>query len=165
MVLDLKRLFVNDDTSLPIEYQLDMSSVDFAGRFPLKKPVKIVGSVFSKASVVGIKADICFVYDAPCDRCGKDTAVSHTVVIDKVLAPSIEGEDSDSIILVPDMKLDVDGLIYSEVVVNLPMKHLCKDDCEGICPKCGKDLNEGDCGCPAKEIDPRLQALADLLKD
>ena len=63
------------------------------------------------------------------------------------------------------MKLDVDGLIYSEVVVNLPMKHLCKDDCEGICPKCGKDLNEGDCGCPAKEIDPRLQALADLLKD
>ena len=63
------------------------------------------------------------------------------------------------------MKLDLDELVYSEVVVSVPMKHLCKEDCKGICEKCGKNLNEGECGGPKREIDPRLSALADLLKD
>ena len=77
----------------------------------------------------------------------------------------IEGEDSDTILLVPGMKLDLDELVYSEVMMSLPMKHLCNAECKGICFKCGKNLNEGKCDCPEKEIDPRLQALADLLKD
>ena len=85
--------------------------------------------------------------------------------MNKSLAPSIEGEESDSILPVPDMKLDLDELVYSEVVVSVPMKHLCKEDCKGICEKCGKNLNEGECGCPKREIDPRLSVLADLLKD
>ena len=63
------------------------------------------------------------------------------------------------------MKLDLDELVYSEVIVSLPMKHLCSEECRGICFKCGKNLNDGDCDCPKKEIDPRLAALADLLKE
>ena len=63
------------------------------------------------------------------------------------------------------MKLDLNELVYSEVIVSLPMKHLCKDDCKGICVKCGKNLNEGRCDCPEKEIDPRLSALAELLNN
>ena len=54
---------------------------------------------------------------------------------------------------------------YPDIVMGLPTKVLCKDDCRGLCPDCGKDLNLGDCGCQKKEVDPRLAALADLLKD
>lgn len=165
MVLDLKRIFVNENSSLPIEYALDMSNVEFSGVYPLKKPVKISGTVTNKASLTVLSAVITFEYSAPCDRCGTETAREYTVKIDKSLAPSIEGEESDSILPVPDMKLDLDELVYSEVVVSVPMKHLCKEDCKGICEKCGKNLNEGECGCPKREIDPRLSALADLLKD
>ena len=86
------------------------------------------------------------------------------MALDKALASSIEGEDSDTILLVPDMKLDLDDFLYTEVIVNLPLKHLCSEDCKGLCAKCGKDLNEGDCGCPKKEIDPRLAILQKLLE-
>ncbi|MBR2488852.1 MAG: DUF177 domain-containing protein, partial [Clostridia bacterium] len=48
---------------------------------------------------------------------------------------------------------------------DLPMKHLCSEKCKGICSKCGKNLNDGKCECPEKEIDPRLQILADLLNN
>ena len=165
MIIDLKKIFVNENSSLPIEYSLDMSNVDFSGCYPLKKPVEIKGSVTNKASLVELDAAVTYIYEADCDRCGVYTAKKHTLHIHKSLAPSIEGEESDSILLTPDMKLDLDELVYSEVIVSLPMKHLCNEGCKGICPKCGKNLNEGKCGCPEKEIDPRLSALADLLNN
>lgn len=165
MIIDLKRIFVNENSSLDIEYSLDLSSVEFAGVYPLKKPVNINGTVSNKASLVRLEAVITYEYDAPCDRCGIDTQRKQTVKVDKSLAAAIEGEDSDTILLVPDMKLDINEFIYSEVIVSLPMKHLCKDDCKGICPKCGKNLNDGKCDCPEKEIDPRFSALAELLNN
>ena len=123
MIVDLKRIFVNENSSLPIEYSLDMSKVDFSGIYPLKKLVEIKGSVTNKASLVELDATVTYLYEADCDRCGVYTAKKHTLKIRKSLAPSIEGEESDSILLVPDMKLDLDELVYPEVVVSLPMKH------------------------------------------
>lgn len=164
MVVDLKHIFVKDNSSLPLKYALDLSHIDYMGEYPLKKPVEIAGEITNKASLVRLEAEITFEFDASCDRCGTRTAKRHTLKLSKSLATSIEGEESDTIITVPDMKLDLDELIYTETVTNLPMKHLCDENCKGMCPKCGKNLNEGECGCPKKEIDPRLKALADLLK-
>lgn len=165
MIIDLKHIFVNDNSSLPIEYKLDMSDVEYMGDYPLKTPVSIRGVISNKASIVRLEASVVFEYEAGCDRCGTNTAREHTLTLDKSLACSIEGEESDTILITPDMKLDLDELVYSEVIVNLPMKHLCNEECKGICFKCGKNLNEGKCGCNTKEIDPRLAALAELLNN
>ena len=165
MILDLKRIFATENSVLPIEHSLDMSDVDFMGNFPLKNPVKINGSVSNKASVVSLNLTIEYQFSAPCDRCGVDTVHNHTVIVDKLLATAIERQESDTIITVPDMKLDVDEFVYSEVILDLPSKHLCNPDCKGICFKCGKNLNEGECGCSHKEVDPRLAKLMELLND
>lgn len=165
MIIDLKHIFVNENSSLPIDYALDLSDVEYSGAFPLKKPVTIQGSVTNKASLVRLKASIDYEFETGCDRCGVPTSRKHTITVSKSLAPSIEGEESETILLVPDMKFDLDEFLYSEVIVNLPMKHLCKEDCKGICFRCGKNLNEGKCDCPEKEIDPRLAVLAELLKN
>ncbi len=164
MIIDLKSIFVNDGASVPVDYLLDLSYFEYAGHFPLKNPVSFKGTISNKASLVRLLAQIVFEFSAPCDRCGKPTASAVTIEVDKILATSIEGEDSDTILLVPDMKIDLDDFIYTETVVNLPMKHLCKEDCKGVCSKCGKDLNTGKCDCPEKEIDPRLSVLAQLLE-
>ncbi len=165
MIIDLKHIFVNDNSSQPLEYSLDMSDLEYMGEYPLKKPVKLKGKIFNKASLVRLEASVVFEYEAPCDRCGTNTRREHTVTLDKSLAVSIEAEESDTILITPDMKLNLDELVYSEVVVSLPMKHLCDEECKGICFKCGKNLNEGECNCVKKEIDPRLAVLAELLKD
>ena len=163
MILDLKRIFATDGSVLNVEHSLDMSDVDFMGNYPLKNPIKVTGSVFNKASVVSLNLIIEYIFAAPCDRCGVDAAHNHIVNIDKLLATAIERQESDTIITVPDMKLDVDEFVYSEVILDLPSKHLCKEDCRGICFKCGKNLNEGECGCSTKEVDPRLAKLMELL--
>lgn len=165
MIIDLKHIFVKDNSSTPIVYALDLSDVEYMGSYPLKEPVSINGTVSNSASLVRLEAEISYEFKAPCDRCGHETAKKHTVAVSKSLASSIEGEESDTILIVPDMQLNLDELIYTEVITSLPMKHLCKENCKGICSKCGKNLNDGECDCNTKEIDPRLAALAELLKE
>lgn len=165
MTLDLRRIFATDNSKLSIEGSLDMSDVDIYAGFPLKKPVRYYGAVMNESSVVTLNLKIDFEFTAPCDRCGVLTSECHSVTIDKSLATSLERQESDTIIVVPDMQLEVDELVYSEVILNLPSKHLCREDCKGLCIKCGKNLNEGECGCDLYEPDPRLEKLRDLLKD
>ena len=76
---------------------------------------------------------------------------------------SLNHEDEDRFILVEQGQLDVDELVVSDILLSLPMKHLCLPDCKGLCPTCGRNLNEGPCGCK-KPIDPRLEALGKLLE-
>ncbi len=165
MILDLKGLFSGNVKSQDINMELDMSDTEYYGSFPIEKPVKVSGKVFSKADVVNLKLDIAYEFSAPCDRCGVESVSKCGFELERQLATSIEGEQSDTIITVPDMKLDVDELIFSEVFLSLPTKHLCKETCKGICLKCGKNLNEGDCSCEHREIDPRLAKLKELLED
>ena len=165
MILDLRRVFAVDNLTQDICGDLDMSGVDFSDGFPLKKPVVYHGSVSNNSSVVTLNLYIEFEFSAPCDRCGTYTSESHSVTIEKSLATSLERQESDTIIVVPDMRLDVDELVYSEVILNLPSKHLCKSDCRGLCQKCGKNLNEGDCDCEKSEPDPRFDKLRELLNN
>lgn len=165
MTLDLRRIFANDNSSIDINGSLDMSDVDIAAGFPLKKPVSYCGCVTNNASVVTLNLTIDFEYSAPCDRCGNLTSKRHSVTIKKSLATSLERQESDTIIVVSDMRLEVDELVYSEVILNLPSKHLCCEDCKGLCQKCGKNLNEGDCDCGTFELDPRFEKLRELLNN
>ena len=165
MILDLKGLFSGRVKSQDINIELDMSDTEYYGNFPVKEPVKVIGSVFNKADVVNLKLNVAYDYSAPCDRCSVETVSRCVFELERQLATSIEGEQSDTIITVPDMKLDVDELIFSEVFLSFPTKHLCKETCKGICLKCGKNLNEGDCSCDHREVDPRLAKLLELLED
>lgn len=164
MVLDLRRIFATDNSVLEVDGCLDMSAVDVSAGYPLKKPVVYHVLINNCASVVSLNLSIEFEYVAPCDRCGILTSGRHTVTIERSLATSLERQESDTIVVVPDMQLEVDELVYTEVILNLPSKHLCKDDCKGLCAKCGKNLNEGSCRCDAGEPDPRFDKLRELLK-
>lgn len=73
-------------------------------------------------------------------------------------------EDEENTFL-EEHELDVDRLIYDEILVNWPTKVLCKDDCKGICPVCGQNLNQQDCGCDRQVIDPRMAKFQDIFNE
>lgn len=116
----------------------------------------------------------------PCARCLADVRTPVHFDIKKQLrvadgsAPKGENaaKASDSCMLLDDemeetdymtgFELDADRLIYDEILVNWPMKVLCKDDCKGICRVCGMNLNKGACSCQRTEPDPRMAAIQDI---
>ena len=101
----------------------------------------------------------------PCARCLEDVRTPIHFEIDKKLRIEEEGlvdeemEEPDYLI---GFELDVDKLVYAEILVNWPMRVLCKDDCKGICKVCGMNLNKGDCSCQRTELDPRMAAIQDI---
>jgi uncharacterized protein len=61
-----------------------------------------------------------------------------------------------------DETIDVGTVIREDIVLNRPMQVLCEPNCEGLCPECGQNLNEGDCGHDQESVDPRLSKLQDM---
>ena len=57
----------------------------------------------------------------------------------------------------------LDELVEADLILSLPFKNLCREDCRGLCPICGKNLNEGLCGCRPQTADPRLEILRQLI--
>lgn len=166
MVLDLKQLFGTSNGAKTLDAEFDLSDVEFSGVFPIKTPVRITGEILSKTGIVFLRALIEADYSADCDRCGTPSTKHYSIPVNRVLVTELANEEeNDEMLVLPEMKLDLYELVLTEVVLNVPSKHLCKEDCKGICQKCGKNLNEGPCECNHKEVDPRLAVLLDLLKD
>ena len=163
MILNLKSVFLEENSKKDFECSLSMSDIDIGGVFPFVSPVMVKGEAVNKAGLVDIYFDVTFTYCGPCDRCYKEVSRVLNYQFSHRLVVSLEGDDNDDYIETPDFTLDVDELIRSDIILNLPVKYLCNEDCRGICPKCGKDLNEGPCDCQP-EADPRLAVLKQLLK-
>ena len=82
--------------------------------------------------------------------------------LDMKLSDEERVNDLDESSYLTGMNLDVDRLVYLEVLICWPLKVLCKEDCKGICSRCGKNLNEGPCGCKEEPKDPRMAAISDI---
>ncbi|RPJ53332.1 MAG: DUF177 domain-containing protein [Acidobacteria bacterium] len=82
-------------------------------------------------------------------------------------APAAEehelAEDDLDVTYVEEGKLNTDQLLRESLLLSLPVQPLCRDDCRGLCPRCGADQNQGPCDCAPVGTDPRLQVLKKLL--
>ena len=74
-----------------------------------------------------------------------------------------EGLDETNYII--GYNLDVDALIYDEILMDFPMKPLCSEDCKGLCKVCGTNLNENTCDCDTTVLDPRMSVIRDIFKN
>ena len=100
-----------------------------------------------------------------CDRCLGRVDVPIEVSFDEEISEETIlhlASETDEYPYLSGYELDTDVLIGNEILINWPVKILCKEDCKGICPKCGRDLNQGDCGCDTFEPDPRMAVLKDI---
>ncbi len=101
-----------------------------------------------------------------CDRCLKEVGEVIPLNFSRtVLAPDeiTEGTDEEGDQTFMDgYQLNVEDLINDEILLGLPTKVLCKEDCKGICKQCGKNLNEGECGCDTFVPDPRMAVIKDI---
>ena len=96
----------------------------------------------------------------------KDVPTEFEIDLEEEIDMKASGEDRikdlDEINYVTGCSLDVEQLVHNEILIHWPLRVLCKEDCRGICPKCGKDLNEGSCECDQTSPDPRMAVISDI---
>ena len=161
MLLDVKPILRDPSTRLPFRFSMDLSDLEFSGRYPVSREVTVEGEAYSSADVLHLDLTA---LDAVCDRCGKAFSQDKEVPYSCMLAQELQDEDNDEIVLLEQDKVDVGELARTAFILGMDTKTLCSEDCKGLCPRCGADLNLGPCSC-GKETDPRLAVLAKLLEN
>lgn len=164
MLLDVRPILHEPGKHLDFRFQLDLSDVELAGRYPISRPVAVEGTVRNTAGVLELELAGRSMLDAVCDRCGKSFDQEKEVPFRCLLAEELQNEDNDEIVLLENGQVDVGDLARTAFLLGMDTKTLCSEDCKGLCPRCGADLNLGPCSCK-KETDPRLAVLAKLLEN
>lgn len=163
MILDLKSIFLNDGSVLNKKHSFDMSDIEVNGEKPFVSPVDVEITAENRVGLVKLSLATSFNYERPCDRCGTVVTKTMHYNFEHNLVTSLSGDQNDDYIETPDYTVDVEELVVSDILLELPLKYLCSDNCKGLCPVCGTNLNNGKCDCTVKNIDPRLEALRQLI--
>ena len=164
MVIDVRPILHTPGKRLDFRFELDLSGLEFDGRKPIVHPVTVEGGVRNTADLLELDLTAEAALAAVCDRCGKEFPLDKEVTYRCMLAEELQNGESDEIVLLEDGKVDAGELARTAFILEMDSKTLCSEDCKGLCPRCGADLNLGPCSCK-KEPDPRLAALASLLEN
>jgi uncharacterized protein len=143
--------------------------------YRLLAPVRLNGTVSRSRAAVGIAGEASTKLELACSRCLERYPLDVTAHFDLTYRPSGERPDGGDEVEVADEdidtayydegRIDLAELVHEQLYLALPMKPLCKDDCQGLCPVCGVNRNTAPCSCETRWIDPRLAGLKALLNE
>ncbi|MBQ0125360.1 MAG: DUF177 domain-containing protein [Clostridiales bacterium] len=128
------------------------------------KPIRVSGYVKSMADYMFLHEDVSLEYKTNCARCAEPVESGIAFSFEKDIATNDVSRDNDDYIFIEDKMLDLNAPLEDELLLELPIKTLCREDCKGLCAKCGKNLNFGECSCVTEKGDPRLAILKTLIK-
>lgn len=144
---------------------LDLSWIKRHGETLFPDALAVEGSVVNRAGVVTLRYQISGRLPFRCDRCLMQSEKLVQNEFSHPVAASLENEDfDDAYLTAPDGVLLLDEIAGADLQLLLPQVLLCKEDCKGLCPRCGADLNTTDCGCSEDKGDPRMAVLKKLLE-
>ncbi len=166
MLLNLSKLKDNPRGTIPFQVDLDLHELAFGGCCPVTEPVTAVGEVRNTADVYVLSGTVRTTLHGVCDRCACDVVRPVEYPLHAILAESLENDDGEEdpwLFLTEEGCADLDDIVTTTFVLSMDSKFLCREDCKGLCCRCGKNLNDGPCDCQP-DADPRLAVLKQLLK-
>lgn len=162
MILDVGPILRGEISKMSIDYALEpepMPDVVFSDT------ATVQGVLTDDAGYMRLSLCATVPYETECARCLSPVKgtfsirFDRTAVTEGTLSEKELEENADEYVIIKNRSLDVDEQLREALILSIPMRFLCSEDCPGLCPKCGKPLREGKCGCPEKDPDPRWDAL------
>lgn len=162
MRINLCEIIEMPGSSVPFSCELDAERLASPAIIEFIEPPRAEGRIKNTAGTLGLTGTITCRMKCICDRCGTQFIRDVSLPVEAKIAADITDEDNPDIFPLDGDWLDLSDTLETCFVLETDAKYLCDEDCAGLCDRCGKNLNDGPCGC-AKEIDPRLAVLQQLL--
>ncbi len=165
MKIDLSSVIKVTGAEVKFSGDAGFNNAEFLGEdYRFDEPLKITGRIYNNGQSLTLEADVTGNMVTECARCLDEIRVDVGFSVNELLSQRKENDaESEDIILFDGYEIELDEIIADHFLMNISGRYLCSEDCKGLCPTCGKNLNEGDCDCDNDYIDPRWQALADIL--
>lgn len=171
MLINLSDVLSDQHKTVEETVRLEMEEIRLqSGTYPIisKEPVHVkVEHIRGKGLLITAETRLSVMI--PCDRCLEDVkrefelnCVKH---VDVGLSDAELTEELDESNFIDGYHLDVDKLLFHEILSSWPTKVLCREDCKGLCNVCGQNLNTGSCNCEDTGLDPRMSVVRDLFKN
>ncbi len=177
LVVDVGRIPANGliiDETFPREWLTNIPEFLGDGDTRINGDLKVAGKVTLEGGNLRLKGSIHYLLSTFCTRCGDPTEVPVSGDIELTLIPGEEpelpdgseiGDDETGSAYFQGERVDLNPYFKEEAAIQIPVQALCRDDCKGLCPKCGANLNRESCSCDKQNGDPRLQVLRGLKLD
>lgn len=170
--MDISNFKLSNEKTMEFSGEIADNKTDYdIFELGIKFPINYRGNMFKVDDIIDISVEISYDFNTTCARCLKsmidhvDTKSYFRIVsFDNSYEKDEETKDIEIIVL-KNEPLNVQDLVMSIVVTSIPYKSICKENCRGLCPKCGQDLNEKICNCEPEMTDPRFEALLGLFNE
>lgn len=171
MLISLSEIMTTKDKVVQINAPIELERFDYQGtsyEFAHKEPVNLtITNLGDRTVIIEGSTNISLILF--CSRCLKEIIFPMNIEIQREVdfklseEERLEGLDETNYII--GYNLDVDTLIYDEILIGFPMKLLCSEDCKGLCKNCGTNLNEKSCDCDTFVYDPRMSVIRDIFNN
>lgn len=169
MIVDLVTI---RDADISFDFILKPDEIDLdSDEAKLKHEIKVEGSLKKGIAQTDVQGSIDARVEIECSRClqiaeqSLEFPFNATFVTPEHYTDEKEAElkaDDLDVSIIEDDKIDLKELVREQILLAIPVQVLCREDCRGLCQKCGASRNLIDCNCEEKEIDPRWQSLREL---
>lgn len=165
MVIDVSSVLKESGGEISLDCEINLPDTEFNGStYHFCEPVKVSGRITNNGTTLILRAECDGVLSTQCVRCLKDIDVPvHFNVTETLMKGEKVSEEYEDVIVFEGTTISLDEIIENNFIMNISAQYLCSEDCKGLCPKCGADLNEGGCNCTDDEIDPRWAALKEIM--
>ena len=163
MKLNLREIIEVPGGSVPFELELDTERLFTDSIVAYPHAPRAEGRIFNEAGVLTLEGELTAEMVCVCDRCGeqfpsvKEMSLSATVVEE-----DDDNQDDPELFFLDGDSVEIDEIVTTLYILDMETKFLCREECKGLCPQCGKNLNAGPCSC-RKQMDPRFAVLEQLL--
>ena len=172
------------EADLPREFLDGVLRADPPTEFHAAGLAHVRGNATKLGKKVLVRAKFTVPFQGACKRCVKPVTLDEPIELIRTYVPEEHlpehrgphkkedsGDDERAASFDPDAtdeeaykgkELDLSAALREQILLSIPPAPLCREDCKGLCSKCGKDLNEGECGCDRTVLDPRWAGLKGL---
>ena len=154
MTINISEILANPSVVREFRVEPSFEALELKqGSYPVSRKEPFVLTVSKEADKLHVTGETEIHLLIPCDRCLDEVDTAFPIRIDYRWNPDKEADGAEDVKLISD-----------EIVVALPTKVLCKEDCKGLCSVCGMNLNHGTCDCDRHVADPRMAAIQDIFR-
>ncbi len=162
MKINVSDILASDGLAENVNAEIAADCIEFNGNtLHFVKPVSVCGTAKNVGGDVEVFLSAATRFETVCARCLKNFSVDFSYDINETF---VKNSAHDDVFRITDNEIDLKDVVLQHLYMNLPISFICKDDCKGLCQKCGQNLNEGECSCGSDDIDPRMAALLKFKK-
>ena len=169
--MDLSNFRVSHETIWKFSGQVEENRTNYdTSDLNIQYPIDYEATLIKLGQDMDLECSISYYYSTPCSRCLKDTKTlveysTHFIVLDASEDSVSDDDFMEEVVHVVDDELNMDDLVMSLVITSIPSKVICDEDCKGLCPQCGKNLNDDSCDCHLDVKDQRFDVLKNLFNE